>query len=86
MAALTPNERCFVLESYIFFLLIKTEQAKSGTSAATYKVLEIHWIASLSCSMESSQWRLVERGSSLVAIIVEPVSTDFGVLANCADF
>ena len=44
MAALTPNERCFVLESYIFFLLIKTEQAKSGTSAATYKVLEPHYV------------------------------------------
>ena len=31
-------ERC--LARFIFFLLMKTEQALSGTSAATYKVME----------------------------------------------
>ena len=39
MAALTPDERCFVLASLI---LMKTEQAVSGTSTATYKVIEPH--------------------------------------------
>ena len=37
-----PGKRCFVLASYIFFLLVKTEQAISGTSAVTYKVMESH--------------------------------------------
>ena len=40
MAGLIPDERCFVLASNIFFLLIKMEQAISGTSAATYKMME----------------------------------------------
>ena len=43
MAALIPDERCFILAGLIFFLLIKTVQAISGTSAATYKVMEPHW-------------------------------------------
>ena len=40
MTALILDERCFVLASYVFFLLMKTEQVISGTSAATYKVTE----------------------------------------------
>ena len=44
MAALIPDERSFVLAGFIFFLLMKTEQAISGTRAATYKVMEPHWI------------------------------------------
>ena len=43
MAALIPDKRCFILAGFIFFLLMKTEQAISGTSAATYKVMEPHW-------------------------------------------
>ena len=42
MAALITDERSFVLARLIFFLLMKTEQAISGTSAATYKVMEPH--------------------------------------------
>ena len=44
MAALIRDERCFVLASFIFFLLMKTEQATSGTSAATYKVMKPHYM------------------------------------------
>ena len=40
MAGLIPDGRCFLLASYTFFLLIKTEQAISGTSAATSKMME----------------------------------------------
>ena len=43
MAVLIPDERCFVLARFIFFLQMKTEQAICGTSAATYKVMEPHW-------------------------------------------
>ena len=42
MAALIQDERCFVLAGFIFFLLMKTEQVISGTSAATYRVTEPH--------------------------------------------
>ena len=42
MAGLIPDERCFVLASYILFLLMKTEHAISWTSAATDKVMEPH--------------------------------------------
>ena len=44
MAALVPDERCFVLASFIFFLLMKTDYASSGSSAATYKVMEPHLV------------------------------------------
>ena len=40
MAALNPDERCLVLASLIFFLLIQTQHSIKGTSAATYKVME----------------------------------------------
>ena len=43
MAAFIPDGKCFVIASLIFFLLIKTEQAISGTSAATSMVMEPHW-------------------------------------------
>ena len=36
------DERCVVLASLIFSLLIKMQHAISGTSAATYKVMEPH--------------------------------------------
>ena len=39
MGALIPDERCFGLARFTFFLLIKTEQFITGTSAATYKVM-----------------------------------------------
>ena len=42
MAALIPDKRCVALVSFIFFLQIKTQHALSGTSAATYKVMEPH--------------------------------------------
>ena len=42
MTALILDERCFVSVSYFFFLLMKMEEAISGTSAATYKVMEPH--------------------------------------------
>ena len=41
MAGLIPDERCFVLASFIFFLLMKMEQAISRTSAATYKLMKL---------------------------------------------
>ena len=40
MAALILDERCFISASLIFFLQIKTEQAISGSSAATFKAME----------------------------------------------
>ena len=36
MAALIPDERCAILAIFVFFLQIKTQQAISWTSAATY--------------------------------------------------
>ena len=42
MAALIWDERSFVLPSFILFLLMKTQQAKYGTSAAAYEVMEPH--------------------------------------------
>ena len=43
MAALIPDERYFILASCIFFfLLVRMEQAISGTSAAAYTVMEPH--------------------------------------------
>ena len=42
MAALIPDERCFIYVPLIFFLQMKMEQALSGTNAATYKVMEPH--------------------------------------------
>ena len=73
MAALIPDERCFVLASLIFFLLFKMQQAKSGTSDATNKVIEPHLSGfepatlffanqGCSCNVSSTQsvggWRL----------------------------
>ena len=40
MAVLIPDERCVVLARFMLFLLIKMQHGISGTSAATYKVME----------------------------------------------
>ena len=50
MAALITDERCCIIASFIIFLLMKTEQAKSGTSAATYNVMEPHLATRISRS------------------------------------
>ena len=42
MAALIPNENYVFFIIYFFFLQIKTYQAISGTTAATYKEMEPH--------------------------------------------
>ena len=42
MAALIPDERCFVSACFMFISLMKQEQAVSGTSAAAYKVMDPH--------------------------------------------
>ena len=53
MAALIPDKKCFVLARLIFFLLMKTEQAISVTSTATYKVMELHCL----WEEEGVQWK-----------------------------
>ena len=40
MGAFIPDERCFGLAHFTVFLLMKTEQVITGTSAATFKVME----------------------------------------------
>ena len=42
MEALIPDERCVILAWQVFFLQIRTYQAVSETSAATYKVMKPH--------------------------------------------
>ena len=42
MAAVIPTKRWVVLASFILIFVIKKQQAISGTSAATYKVMEPH--------------------------------------------
>ena len=43
MAALFLDERCVILARQIFFVQIKTHQATSEASAATYNVMEPHY-------------------------------------------
>ena len=52
MAALIPDERCVVLASSTFSLQIKAQQAIPCISAATYKVIELHWSLYLSHELQ----------------------------------
>ena len=47
MAELIPDERYAILANHYFFLQIKTQQAISGTSAATCKLMEPHYSQAL---------------------------------------
>ena len=71
MAALIPDERCFVLACLIFFLLMKTEQAVSWTSASTYKVMEPHWARLVVQFFSSIAW-FVEEPSAKGMTMPEP--------------
>ena len=54
MAAFFLDERCFVLACFIFFILMETEQAISGTSDATYKVMTLIVTTECDCKNEKS--------------------------------
>ena len=42
---LSQMKKCVILARLIFFLRVKPHRAISRTSAATYKVMEPHWIS-----------------------------------------
>ena len=65
MAALIPDERWFIL--HFFFLQIKTQQAISGTSGATYKVMEPHYDQSPKDLLHFKVWPVVVEQRGLTA-------------------
>ena len=62
MAAVIPAKRCVVLASFILIFVIKKQQAISGTSAATYKVMEPH--LKVVFLGKGSRWRFGPRATS----------------------